>query len=283
MAKNQVFWGVLAVLTLSLNASNAWSQSSIPAGDATQQKNMGGSSIIEKAGTQLEIGSLEFRGEDGYRRPLREHLSSGRPTLLALVYFECPGVCTVILNNLLASLKNQNLVVGKDFDIAAVSIRAAEGPELARKKRDTYLRLYGKPETAEGWHFLTGDENAIFSLAKQVGYSFLQLPDGKNFGHDAGLFFITPGGKLARVLFGTDFTPEQLKLAILEAGPVTTGTWKDQWQALFKKYNYYTRTYDPHSPTGLFAAALALLLSPLGFVVAKRLRRRGVRPKQPSA
>ncbi len=251
--------------------------------NASQQIDSGGSSITEKIGARLKIHDVWFRDEDGHAKHVADFLHPGRPTLFALVYYDCPGICTVILNNLLKTLKGMSLTPGKDFEIVAVSVRAAETPELAKKKKESYLRIYGKPETADGWHFLTGDEKNIYNFSKQLGYYFQFIPGTQEIGHDAGLFFVNSEGVIKRVLFGVEFTAEAMKLALLEAGSLSTGTLKDQWQALFKKYNYVTRTYQPHSPTGLFVSALAVLLSPVGFVAAKRLRRRGVRPKQPSA
>lgn len=251
--------------------------------NASQQIDSGGASITEKIGAHLKIHDVWFRDEEGHAKHVADFLHPGRPTLFALVYYDCPGICTVILNNLLKTMKGMSLTPGKDFEIVAVSVRAAETPELAKKKKESYLRIYGKPETADGWHFLTGDEKNIYNFSKQLGYYFQFIPGTQEIGHDAGLFFVNSEGVIKRVLFGVDFPEEALKLALLEAGSLSTGTLKDQWQALFKKYNYVTRTYQPHSPTGLFVSALAVLLSPIGFVAGKRLRRRGVRPKQPSA
>ncbi len=269
----------LLALTVSLphraHASAPQSQANAP-----QQLDSGGSAITEKVGARLKIHDVWFRDEEGHAKHVADFLHPGRPTLFALVYYDCPGICTVILNNLLKTLKGMSLTPGKDFEIVAVSVRAAETPELAKKKKEAYLRIYGKPETADGWHFLTGDEKNIYNFSKQLGYYFQFIPGTQEIGHDAGLFFVNSEGVIKRVLFGVEFPADALKLALLEAGSWSTGTLKDQWQALFKKYNYVTRTYQPHSPTGLFIGALAVLLSPIGFVAGKRLRRKKAGPKQ---
>lgn len=283
MPKFQRFFVLFFMSILLVQPLSAETQLTQTQADAPQQVDSGGASITEKIGAHLKIHDVWFRDEEGHAKHLVDFLHPGRPTLFALVYYDCPGICTVILNNLLKTLKGMSLTPGKDFEIVAVSVRAAETPELAKKKKEAYLRIYGKPETANGWHFLTGDEKNIYNFSKQLGYYFRFIPGTQEIGHDAGLFFVNSEGVIKRVLFGVDFPEEALKLALLEAGSLSTGTLKDQWQALFKKYNYVTRKYDPHSPTRLFVAALAVLLSPVGFVAAKRLRRKGVRPKQPSA
>jgi protein SCO1/2 len=133
-----------------------------------------------------------------------------------LVYYQCPMLCNLILNGLLESIKNIDWDVGKQYEIVAVSINPDETPELARKKKETYLESYGRPKTHEGWHFLTGEQGAIQSLSSQVGFDYRYDEKEKQYLHAAAIYILTPDGQISRYLYGMSFPSQNLKLALLE-------------------------------------------------------------------
>lgn len=154
----------------------------------------------QKLETQLPL-DLRFRDEAGQEVALREYFGK-RPVVLALVYYECPMLCSMILNGVASSLKVVNLDAGTDFDVVAVSFDPRETPELAAAKKEQYVQEYGRPGTASGWHFLTGDEEAIRRLTQAVGFKYFWDEESQQFAHASGVMVATPQGKLSRYFYG---------------------------------------------------------------------------------
>ncbi len=198
--------------------------------------------IKEHLGAQVSAASLQFKNEKGETVTIKDYLGSHRPVLLTLVYFECPNLCNLVLNGLVKGLQELEWVPGKQFDIVAVSINPSEKPELAAAKKEAYLKLYGKPESAAGWHFLTGDEAQIRQLASEVG--FLYKKDGTQYAHSAALYSLTPEGKISRYLYGIEFKPTDLKMALLEASNGKIGTVIDRILLFCYHYDPVTRKYS---------------------------------------
>jgi protein SCO1/2 len=142
-------------------------------------KNVG---IEEHLGDQVDMG-LTFRDEMGAVVPLSAFTANHKPVLLTLAYYECPGLCNFHLNGLTDAFKEIKEPLGKEFEVVVVSIQPKETPELAAKKKDAYLKAYGRPEGANGWHFLTGDQANISKLAQQVGFKYHWDEKEKQFAH----------------------------------------------------------------------------------------------------
>jgi protein SCO1/2 len=158
----------------------------------------------QKLGGQIPL-DLAFRDENGKDVRLRDYFGK-KPVLLSLVYYGCPMLCGKATEGLVRSLRPLTFDVGKEFDILTVSFDPREGPDLAREKRDGVLRAYKRPGAAEGWHFLTGSEESIRALTKAVGFRYVWDEDSKQFAHATGVVTITPHGKIARYLFGIDYS-----------------------------------------------------------------------------
>jgi protein SCO1/2 len=138
------------------------------------QLNIVPNSVVEKIGVDQKLGApipldLEFRDESGGTVRLGQYFTTGKPVVLSLVYYRCPGLCTMTLNSMSAAFKPLTLDVGKDFEVVTVSIDPKETPKLAAAKKAEYLKRYGRPGAEAGWHFLTGDEASIQALASAVG------------------------------------------------------------------------------------------------------------------
>ncbi|MDO8518776.1 MAG: SCO family protein [Deltaproteobacteria bacterium] len=173
-------------------------------------------------GIELKIGSqlsldLPFKDESGKEVWLRDFLDGKTPVLLTLVYYGCPSLCTTVLNNFTAVLKKNSWSAGKEFRIVSVSIDPRETPELAAAKKEAYLKNYGRPEGAEGWHFLTGNETSIKKLADEAGFRYFFDEKSGEFVHVGGIFVLTPDGKVNQVLQGSRYDAKELKEALLMA------------------------------------------------------------------
>jgi protein SCO1 len=198
---------------------------------------------------QVPLGLL-FRDEQGREVSLAE-LGGGRPILLALAYYECPMLCTLVLNGLASSLKAVALDPGTDFEVVIVSFDPSEGPQLASAKRSVYLDRYGRPGTEAGWHFLTGSEEQIRALTSAVGFRYQYDESTRQFAHPSGIVLLTPAGRISRYLFGTDFVPRDVRLGLIESAAGKIGSAADA--VLLFCYHY-----DPS--TGRYTAAVWNLL-----------------------
>jgi protein SCO1/2 len=165
-----------------------------------------------------------------------------KPAILALVYFQCPMLCSEELNGLTSALLMVDHVPGRDFNIIVVSIDPTEGPELAAAKKRSYLKRYGKPETADGWHFLTGTQPNIDAVTQAVGFGYTKIPgpDGKltQFAHASAIQLVTPEGKLAQYYMGVEYSPKDLRIGLVEASHNKIGSPVDN----ILTYCYH---YDP--------------------------------------
>ncbi|TAH37382.1 MAG: SCO family protein [Planctomycetota bacterium] len=217
---------------------------------------------------------LRFRGEDGAEVRLGDCFRD-RPVLLALVYYECPSLCSMVLNGLVDGLREVGFTPGADFEVVIASIDPGETPELAAAKKQAYLGRYGRPETAAGWHFLTGTQDPIARLADAAGFRYVYDASTDQYAHGAVIYTLTPAGVLSRYLFGVDYPPRDLRLALVEASEGRIGTLADA--VLLRCYHY-----DPESGRYGFAiftalrvgAAVTLLgLAALIFLLLRRERR----------
>ena len=143
------------------------------------------------------------------------------PALLTMVYYNCPMLCSEELDGMTSALEMVHLTPGKDFDIIVISIDPSETPELAAKKKAFYLKRYGKPETASGWHFLTGQQPAIDAVSSAIGFGYVRVPgpDGKlsQFAHASSIEVVTTSGKVAQYYLGVEYSPKDVLLGLIEA------------------------------------------------------------------
>jgi protein SCO1 len=160
---------------------------------------------------------LPFRDESGKAVVLGDYFGK-KPVLLSFVYFRCPVLCPQILIGTAASLKGTPYVPGRDFEVVFVSFDPEDRPEQAAAKKTGVVERFGKPESADGWHFLTGDEDAIRRLTEAAGFHYAYDPTIRQFAHASGIVVATPDGRLARYLYGVEYAPKDLKLALFEAG-----------------------------------------------------------------
>lgn len=153
-----------------------------------------------------------------------------RPIVLALVYYECPMLCGLVLEGMVKSLRAVDFTTGQDFDVLVLSIDPGETPALAAAKRASALSAFGLASdapAAESWRFLVGDEPAIRAVSEAVGFGYRYVPEQDEWAHAAGLTILSPEGKVSRYLFGVEYAPRDLRLALVEASEGKVGTLVD--------------------------------------------------------
>jgi protein SCO1/2 len=186
---------------------------------------------------------LEFKDETGRTVKLGEYFN-GKPVVLSLVYYDCPQLCNLVLNGLMNVLKTLPMTPGKDFVSVTVSFDPKEKPELAAQKRDTYLQKLANPDANNGWHFLTGDEEAIKVLTRSVGFRFVWDPVSKQYAHSSALIVLTPQGKVSRYFYGFEYPPRDVRFGLLDASGGKIGSLADQVILYCYQYDPTRGTYN---------------------------------------
>lgn len=162
-------------------------------------------------------GDLVFNDEAGRPVKLGQYFGK-RPMILTLVYFKCPMLCTMVLNDVTRTINSLPQSCGEQFDILTISFDPHETPALAAAKKDQYIRAYRRPHASDGWHFLTGSQASIDRLTKTAGFRYAWDAQHGVWAHASGIMVLTPTGKIARYFYGIDYAPVDLRLALLEAG-----------------------------------------------------------------
>ena len=194
--------------------------------------------IEQKLGGQVpgDIALVDERGRDVR---LGDFLGR-RPVLLVLAYYECPMLCNEVLSAMVGSIETLSFNPGRDFEVVVVSFNPGDTPSMAAAKKATYLKRYGRVGTDDGFHFLTGRPESIKTLTEAVGFHYAFEKSTGQYAHPAVLHVLTSQGRLSRYLYGIDFPPRDLRLALLEAAEGKIGTKVDQ----FLLYCYH---YDPQT------------------------------------
>ena len=178
-------------------------------------------------------------------RPVpRQDYFGRKPIILSLVYYDCPNLCTMVLNGLLRALRALSLTVGADFDVLVVSINPQNTPALAAAKKAQYVRGYGRAGAANGWHFLTGSAEAIQRLSQAVGFHYTYDAARDQFAHASGIMVLTPQGQLARYFYGVEYAPRDVRLGLIEAAAHKIGSPIDQLLLLCYHYDPQSGTYS---------------------------------------
>jgi protein SCO1 len=182
-----------------------------------------GVTIEQNLNHQIPL-ELVFRDEFGRSLPLSTYFSGHKPVILALVYYTCPMLCNLVLTGVESSLRAISLDPGRDFEVVAVSFDPHDTPEIAAAKRANYLQRYRRPNTANGWHFLTGDERSIAALTSAVGFRYKLDPATGQYAHASAIMILTPEGKLSRYYYGVEYAPRDVRLGLVEQNRLTGGS-----------------------------------------------------------
>jgi protein SCO1/2 len=214
----------------------------------------------QNLGAQTPMDAL-FRDETGKDVALGQ-LFRGKPVVLTLVYYKCPMLCRITMNGVASALSILTLDAGRDFDVVTVSFDPAEGPEEATKKKKETLARYRRPDAEGAWHFLTGTKESIARLTKAVGFRYAWDTRTEQWAHPAGVVILTPDGKVARYMYGVEYAPRDLRLALVEASLGKIGTPVDA----ILLYCYH---YDPSK--GRYGAAVLNLVRAGGILTVGAL------------
>ncbi len=193
---------------------------------------------------------LSFRDETGKPVRLGDYFGK-KPIILNLVYYQCPMLCGEVLSGLESALRVLKFDVGKEFDVLTVSFDPRETPEMAFAKKTEYLKRYGRPGAAAGWHFLTGSQESIDSLTKSAGFEYQYDARTAQFAHATAILLLTPQGRIAQYYYGVEYAPKDLRLGLVQASENKIGSVVDQ----VLLYCYH---YDP--ATGKYGAIISRVL-----------------------
>ncbi|HEX4924720.1 MAG TPA: SCO family protein [Bdellovibrionales bacterium] len=237
---------VLIVLTLvcAAGAGPAFAAKSAPGVPADKMPDkLKGIGITERLGEKIDK-TLTFKDEAGKDVQLSQYFVGDKPVFLSIVYYGCPNLCNYYLNGVFDVLKTSEWKAGKEFTFVVVSMDPTETPELAQAKKETYQKEY--PGLGE-WHFLTGKEENIKTLASQVGFGYRWDDETEQYAHSAAAFILTPAGEISRYLYGILFDKTTLRLSLVEASKSKIGT-------IIDKVILFCFRFDPHAKKYSFYA-----------------------------
>ncbi len=211
--------------------------------------------IEQKLNAQLPL-DLAFRDERGRDVKLGDFFGK-RPVVLSLVYYDCPMLCGEVLNGMSSVFGVLNFQIGKDYEVVTVSFDPREGPDLAAAKKRRFVERYGREGAEAGWHFLTGSTASINALTQAVGFRYQWDERSQQYAHAAAIMVATPQGRLAQYLYGVEYPPKDLRLALVEASHNQLGSVVDQ-------VLLYCFHYDPR--TGRYGALITRVVQVAGLV-----------------
>jgi len=203
--------------------------------------------ILQKVGITQNLNTqippdLTFRDEDGKAVRIGDYFGQ-KPVVLSLVYFDCPALCTEVLNGELRTMNAISLNLGKDFEAITVSFESKDTPALAKAKRDVYLGQYGRPGSVDHWHFLTGDQPSIDALTNAAGFRYAYDASIHQYAHAAAILLLTPDGRIDRYYYGVQYPARDLRLGLVEASQGKIGTLTDHAMLYCYQYDPMTGKY----------------------------------------
>lgn len=190
--------------------------------------------IYEHLGEQIPL-DLKFLNEKSEPVTLKQLIN--KPTILSFVYFDCPGLCSPLLEGVGTVIQKTDLVLGKDYQVITISFNFRDTPDKAKVKKDRFVERYSNG-MGDGWIFLTTDSTTIFKITDAAGFKTKAV--GMDFVHPSAIIAVSPTGQITRYLYGLSFLPIDFKMAITEAG-------KEQPRTSIQKIMAVCYTYDPEN------------------------------------
>jgi protein SCO1/2 len=226
---------------------------------------LNGVGIDQRLNEQAPL-NLEFKDEYGRTAPLSSYFD-GKPVLLAPVYYRCPMLCTQILSGMIGALKAVSLQPGKDFEVLTVSFDPKDTPETAASKKQLYMRRFGRENSANGFHFLTGPESSIKPLMDAIGFHYKYDPKTDQFAHASGIMVLTPEGKLSRYFYGVEYSPRDIRLGLVEASQHKIGNVVDAVLLFCYHYDPSTGKYGAVAMNMIRGAGAGFFLLGAGWML----------------
>lgn len=238
-------------------------------------ENLTGVGFDQRLGEAVPL-DLPFRDEEGRAVTLGSFFGE-RPVVLVPAYYECPMLCSLVLEGLAGSLAGAGLDLGREVEVVTVSFDPRDTPETARAKKESTLRRLGRPEAAPGWHFLSGEPAAIRGFTEAVGFRYREDPATGEFSHTAGVVVATAQGRISRYFFGLEPPGRDLRLAVVEAGAGRVGSLADHLLLFCFRYDPATGRYSALTlrVVRLAGAGTVLGLAAAILLAVARERRRG--------
>jgi protein SCO1/2 len=222
--------------------------------------------ITQNLNAQLPL-DLMLRDESGRVVRLGDYFNHGKPVLLNFMYYRCPMLCPMVMDGVTNALTELRFDIGKEFDVVTVSMDPRDTPEQAAMKKGMYVKRYGRFGAANGWHFLTAHESAIRRLTNAVGFQYAYDPKSDQFAHGTALMAVTPQGRVSRYLYGFEYKPRDLRLALVEASAGKIGTATDAILLLCYHYDPATGRYSRTAMNFVRAGGVATMLGLAGFII----------------
>jgi protein SCO1/2 len=231
--------------------------------------------ILRDVGIEQHLGAqvpldIPFTDDTGSPVTLRKY--AGKPIVLALVYYTCPSLCDLVLNGIVRSARALKFTAGDEFEVVAISFDPRENAPLARDKKQSYVKEYGRPGSDKGWHFLTGSDAASRSVADAVGFRYRYDPISNQYAHPSAVMILTPEGRVARYFFGIDYQPRDVKLGLMEASHEQIGSPLDAVQLFCFHYDPANGKYGFMIVNVLRLAGLATMGALAAFIILMLLR-----------
>jgi protein SCO1/2 len=247
-----------------------------PAGSSPSAELLRDVGIEQHLDAQLPLDAV-FRDETGREVKLGDYFGD-QPVVVALVYYRCPMLCTQVLNGFLKSSQAVPLEIGRDYQVVTVSFDPRETPDLAAEKKASYVRAYRREGAKQGWHFLTADRSSIDRLTAAIGFNYRFDPNSDQFAHASGIVVATPDGRLSRYFYGIEYSPDALRLSLVESSAGRIGSLVDQVLLLCFHYDPLTGKYGLVIADALRLAGVLTVIV-LGSFLVVMYRRERRRPK----
>ena len=244
---------------------------------ATAPRLPGTVALDQKLDAQLPL-DLMLRDETGRVVRLGQYFQRGKPVLLNFVYYNCPMLCPMALEGLTSTLTELKFDIGDQFDVVTVSIDPRDTPKVAAERKERYVKRYGRMSANTGWHFLTTHESAIRKLADAVGFRYAYDVQANQFAHATVLVVVTPAGRVSRYLFGFEYKPRDVRLALVEASSNKIGTPTDALLLLCYHYDAATGKYSRSAMNFVRAGGVATIAALAGFIFVMIRRERHGHP-----
>ena len=268
---------LLAVMCLWLAvAGGLYAQEASP--QKQLQQPIEGVGIIEKLGADIPL-DLAFTDESGKSVKLRDYFAQGKPVVLNLAYYRCPGTCSAVISGLTGALQQLPDAPGASYQIVTLSFDPREKADLAAGKRDNYLQMLNRPGAESGWHFLTGGAANIKAITEAVGFGYKWNEETQQFAHDMGIVILSGQGRISRYLRGAFYEPQTLRLSLVEAGNGKIGTMSERLWTSLCGYDPAQGKYVMYAGTIMRiggALTVGALAAVLGFYWLREIKRRKV-------
>jgi len=215
--------------------------------------------IEEKLGEFIPL-DLVFTNESGEEVTLQKYFEKGKPVLLNLIYFNCPSLCSLILNGVADGINDLTWTPGNQFTVLTVSIDHNEDHIIASQQKQAYLEMLNKDGIEDGWHFLTGSEENIRALSNAVGFNFKWSDEAQEYLHGSGIMFISPEGRISRYLYGVMYSELNIRNALFDAADGRVGSTVERIMLYCFTYDAESGSYTPYAVRIMKLGGVAMLL-----------------------